>query len=108
MEIPPTIERYFECDSRRDVESILGLFAENATVIDEGRTWQGPADLRAWQLGPASRYEYTVTLSGIESMGEETYQVSCRLDGNFPGGSAELRFRFILTGDVIEVLEIAP
>lgn len=108
MDIPPTIERYFECDSRCDVESILALFAEDATVIDEGRTWQGPTDLRAWQLGPASRYDYTVTLSGIEAMGGDTYLVSCRLDGNFPGGAVELRFRFILSEGLIERLEIAP
>ena len=108
MDIPPTIERYFESDSRRDVEAILALFTEDATVIDEGRTWQGSADIRAWQLGPASLYDYTVTLSGIEAMGGQTYLVPCRLDGNFPGGTVELRFRFILTEGLIEVLEIAP
>ena len=106
MDIPPAIERYFESDSRRDVETILGLFTGDAMVVDDGRTWQGPADIRAWQLGPASRYVYTVTLFGIEATGGETYVASCRLDGNFPGGSAELRFRFTLSEDLIQRLEI--
>jgi ketosteroid isomerase-like protein len=108
MDIPVTIERYFESGSRRDVEAILALFREDAVVIDDGRTWHGSADIRAWQLGPASQYEYTVTLSGIEATGAENYLVSCRLDGNFPGGTVELRFRFILFEDLIERLEIAP
>ncbi len=108
MDIPPTIERYFESDSRRDVEAILALFTKDATVIDDGSTWHGSADIRAWQLGPASQYEYRVTLSGIEATGGETYLVSGRLDGNFPGGTAEVHFRFILSEDHIERLEIAP
>jgi ketosteroid isomerase-like protein len=61
MESPPAIERYFESDSRHDVEAILALFTPDAAVIDEGRTWQGHADIRAWQLGPASQHEYAVT-----------------------------------------------
>jgi ketosteroid isomerase-like protein len=108
MDIPPTIERYFESDSRRDVEAILALFTKDAVVIDDGRTWHGSADIRAWQLGPASQYEYDVTLSGVEATGGETYLVSCRLDGNFPGGTVELRFRFILSEDLIQRLEIGP
>jgi ketosteroid isomerase-like protein len=108
METPSAIERYLESDSRRDVEAIVALFTRDAVVIDDGRTWQGSADIRAWQLGPASQYEYTVTLFGIEATGGETYVASCRLDGDFPGGSAELRFRFTLSKDLIERLEIAP
>jgi len=108
MEPPPAIERYFESDSRRDVEGIVALFASDAVVLDDGRTWHGSADIRAWQLGPASQYQYTVTLFGIEATGGDTYVASCRLDGNFPGGSAELRFRFTLSQDLIERLEIEP
>jgi hypothetical protein len=37
------------------LESIVALFANDATVIDEGETRQGPAAIRAWQTGPASK-----------------------------------------------------
>ena len=77
-------------------------------VIDESRPWRGSAEIRTWQLGAASEYEYTVSLFGIEATGTETYLASCRLDGNFPGGTAEIRFRFTLSEDPIERLEIAP
>lgn len=108
MDRPTAIERYFESDSRRDVEAILALFTPDAIVIDDGRTWQGSAQIRAWQLGPASQFEYTVTVFGIEATGDETYLASCRLDGNFPGGTTEVRFRFALSGDLIQRLEIGP
>lgn len=106
MGTPTAIERYFESDSRRDIEAILALFTSDATVIDDGRAWRGPAEIRAWQLGPASQYKYTVTLLGIEAAGGETSVAACRLEGNFPGGSAELRFRFTLAQDLIQRLEI--
>jgi hypothetical protein len=108
MDIPPTIECYFESDSRRDVEAIIAMFTNDAEVIDDGRTWQGLADIREWQLGPASKYKYNITISEIEATGGQTYLASCRLHGNFPGGVVELRFRFILSENLIERLEIAP
>ncbi|MDX6545906.1 MAG: hypothetical protein QOG02_1680, partial [Gaiellales bacterium] len=30
------VSRYFERDADRDIDSIVSLFAEDATVIDEG------------------------------------------------------------------------
>jgi hypothetical protein len=34
--LPDVISRYFERDADRDIDSIVSLFAEDATVIDEG------------------------------------------------------------------------
>jgi hypothetical protein len=38
----------------------------------------------------------------------ESYLVTGRLTGNFPGGTAELQWRFTVHGDLISRLEIAP
>jgi ketosteroid isomerase-like protein len=78
MHIPPAITGYFESDSRRDVEAIITLFTKDAVVIDDGHAWEGSADIRAWQLGPASRYEYTVTVLRIENTGGETFVAATR------------------------------
>jgi hypothetical protein len=45
---------------------------------------------------------------GTERTGEESYLVAGRLTGNFPGGTAELKWRFTVHGDLISRLEIAP
>jgi hypothetical protein len=42
---PPV--RYFELEARRDIEGIVALFAEDATVIDEGITSHGSATSRS-------------------------------------------------------------
>jgi hypothetical protein len=36
--VPSVVSRYFELDAERDIDAIVGLFAEDATVVDEGET----------------------------------------------------------------------
>ena len=79
--LPDVISRYFERDADRDIDSILSLFAENATVIDEGEERHGTAEIRTWQTGPASKYTYTTEITGTESLGPNRYLVTGRLTG---------------------------
>lgn len=103
------IDRYFEADSRRDTDAIVDLFTDDAVVFDEDKTWRGPEGIRAWREGPASTYEYTATVLATTITGEgDSYLVSVRLDGNFPGGTVDLRFSFALAGDRIGSLHIEP
>jgi hypothetical protein len=57
---------------------------------------------------PASKYEYTVSVLGLEAISDTSYVVTGRLDGDFPGGIADLHFHFTLAQDRIGRLEIAP
>jgi len=102
----PVITRYFEADARCDIDAIVALFTAEAVVVDEGQTYHGTAQIRGWQEGAASRYQYTTEVSGTERTGEESYLVTGRLTGNFPGGTAELQWRFTVQGDLISRLEI--
>jgi hypothetical protein len=106
--LPEVISRYFEFDAQRDIHSIVALFADDATVVDEGEAREGIESIRAWQLGPASKYEYTTEVSGTQSLGADRYLVTGRLTGNFPGGTADLKWDFTVAGDLITRLVIAP
>ena len=106
--VPDVITRYFEADARRDIDGIVALFTDDAVVVDEGKTWRGPEQIRAWRKGPAARYQYTTELSGSEGAGPDRYVVTGRIDGNFPGGSANLKWRFTAVGDRITYLLVAP
>jgi hypothetical protein len=105
---PNPVRRYFEADGERNIDAIVDLFAGDATVIDEGQTRRGIDEIREWQTGPASQYEYRVTITGEERLADDRYRVVARLDGNFPGGIASLNFDFGLDGELIRSLEIAP
>lgn len=102
------VARYFEADARRDVEAILSLFLDDAVVIDEGRVWRGSAEIRQWRLGPASKYEYTTTVARIDHTDDTHYRASGRIDGTFPGATAELTWDFSTLGGLINRLKIAP
>ena len=102
------IRRYFELDADRDIDSILALFSDDATVVDEGETRHGTAEIRAWQTGPASRYTYTTEVLGTVALEADRYVVTGRLTGNFPGGTVELKWDFTVAGGRIGRLVIAP
>jgi ketosteroid isomerase-like protein len=106
--MPAAVSRYFDADARRDNDAVVALFTDDAEVVDEGDSWRGVDMIRAWREGPASRYEYTTEVFGTDRTGADEYLVTGRLAGNFPGGSAELRWRFSLAGDRISHLHIAP
>jgi hypothetical protein len=102
------IRRYFELDADRDIESIVALFSADATVVDEGETRHGIAEIRAWQIGPASRYTYTTEVLGMVAVTADRQVVTGRLTGNFPGGTVELKWDFTVTDGRIARLVIAP
>jgi len=104
----PVVSHYFELDAARDAEAKVALFADDATVVDEGRRRHGLTEIRAWQAGPASTYTYTTEITDTEILEPGRYLVSARLTGNFPGGTADLRFDFTITGERITHLVIAP
>ena len=49
-----------------DREALATCSAADATVLDEGRTFEGLATIKAWRVGATRKYAYTVEpLGGI-------------------------------------------
>ena len=106
--VPDVVRRYFVLDADREIDSIVALFSDDATVVDEGETRHGITAIRAWQTGPASQYTYTTDVLGTDALTANRFVVTGRLTGNFPGGTAELKWDFTVAGDRISRLVIAP
>jgi ketosteroid isomerase-like protein len=102
------VDRYFEAASRHDADAIVNLFTADAFVVDEGKTRRGTAEIRDWQDHSASEYEYTTTVLARVPTGDSACSVTVRLEGNFPGGTADLSFDFLLADGLISGLTIAP
>lgn len=105
--LPSAVEAYFAAADAGDVEGALATFGDDATVFDDGHTYAGRDVIRAWLDGPASQYRFTRTPLGVEPI-DDGHLVTCRLEGDFPGGVVDLRYRFDLNGDRIDRLHIAP
>jgi hypothetical protein len=107
IELPDVIERYQTAHDRRDTETALAVFTDDATVIDDGQTYVGADRIRSWLDNAASEFSYTRTLTGIDDA-DDGYVVYNHVAGDFPGGEVDLAYRFEITDGRISRLEILP
>jgi ketosteroid isomerase-like protein len=106
--MPESISRYLDVAADGDTATVLGCFTDDAVVHDEGQTFHGSDEIKRWRETVTSRFTYTVTVLAVEKVSPDKWVVPVRLDGNFPGGTAHLRFRFTLRDSLISELTIAP
>jgi hypothetical protein len=107
-ELPEIITGYLKAHQVRDLGAAIHGYEPDATVTDEGRTYHGLAEIRTWLSRSASEYTYTIEMTGATKIGDDRYDVTHHLRGNFPGGTADLHFRFTLRNGKIGRLVIEP
>ena len=107
-DLPAVIQRYLTAHDAHDTDAALATFERDAVVIDDGHEHRGSEAIRSWLSTAASEFTYTRTHTGSERVGVVAWVSHNRLDGNFPGGSVDLAYKFTLTGDRISELVIAP
>jgi ketosteroid isomerase-like protein len=107
-QMPDAVAEYQDAHDRGDVEAALATFASDAIVTDDGHDYRGPDEIRDWLSRASTQFDYTRTLTGVEAIDDNSWLVSNRLEGNFPGGVVDLRYRFVLAEGLISELEIAP
>lgn len=107
IELPSIITNYFAADKVRNPEAAARLFAESAVVIDERQRHAGRDAIRRWMAEASTKYSYTVEPFAMAVAGQRIV-VTSHLVGDFPGSPVDLRYAFLLDGDEIAELEIAP
>ena len=95
-ELPVVITSYLKAHQSRDLDTAIERYTDDASVTDEGRTYNGPDEIRAWLSLSASEFTYTIEMTGATKLGDDRYDVTHHLEGNFPGGKVDLHFRFTL------------
>ena len=106
FQLPDPITAYFAAD-RLDGDAVARCFTSGAVVKDEGRTYVGVAAIKQWKAETAAKYTYTCEPLSAEQKNGTTV-VTSHLEGDFPGGRADLRFFFRLERGKIANLEIVP
>jgi hypothetical protein len=105
-ELPPSLKGYIDAVNRHDVDAMLLAFSKTATVKDEGKTYTGHADIRAWKEETTRKYRVTVEVSDVARTGN-TFRIAMLVTGNFPGSPATLHYVFALKGGLIAWLEVS-
>ncbi|MDT7577728.1 MAG: hypothetical protein QOH17_4061 [Pseudonocardiales bacterium] len=107
-DLPDSITGYLVAHQARDLDAAMRHYTDDAAVTDEGRTYLGHNEIRAWLARSASEYTYTSELISATRSGDDRFDAVHHLEGNFPGGVVDLRFRFTLRDDLISRLVIEP
>lgn len=105
--LPAVITRYLAAHLARDLDPAMACYTDDAVAVDEGHTYRGRREIRDW-LGRAIAGSHTVTLLPANRVDDEHYVVVHHLEGDFPGGVVDLRFRFTLRDGRIAELVIEP
>ncbi|MEV4263297.1 nuclear transport factor 2 family protein [Kribbella sp. NPDC049584] len=104
--LPDTLKNYLASHIARDLDAAMQCYAADAEVTDDGKTYYGPDEIRSWLSSATSEYSYTAELIATRQLDPQTYVASHHLEGNFPGGSADLDFTFTLKNNLITRLVI--
>ncbi len=105
--LPMAIVTYLERSVSAKPAGASQTFTENAVVVDNGHTYTGAAAIAAWLVDTAAEVTYTTTRLHTEKNDAVTTVVN-RIEGNFPGRSVDLSYRFELDAEsgLIQALTI--
>ncbi|WP_409365957.1 nuclear transport factor 2 family protein [Mycolicibacterium canariasense] len=91
----------------REVEHVLATLTTDAVVTDEGHDYKGRDEIGTWVANAAAEYTYTTAFTGATTT-DAGVDVGQHLEGDFPGGVADLHYRFTLDGVLISRVVIEP
>jgi hypothetical protein len=107
-DLPEVIAGFLRAHQARDLDVALQSFSSDATVVDDGKTYKGLQRIRSWMSSSTSEFTYTTEPVAAYLLGDDQFDVVQHLEGNFPGGSVDLHFRFALREGAVLNLLIEP
>ncbi|MFF2083766.1 nuclear transport factor 2 family protein [Nocardia sp. NPDC058176] len=92
--LPDVVTAYLDArDAQRHTDA-TAVFATDATVRDDGNTYEGIDAISTWIAHSSTEYTYTSTRVGQRIIDDTHTTVQVRLDGDFPGSTVTLRYQF--------------
>ena len=105
IQLPDPIERYVQIANSGTPEAAPECFAPDATVYDEGQTYEGVAAIKNWIAATKKKYDHTIAPLELAERGGQSV-LKARLAGSFPGSPITVNFSFVLASGKIRSLEI--
>lgn len=107
-ELPAAAQSFVDGWQAGESDNVDALFTEDAVVSDQGETFRGRKEIRRWIDESIHLFTTTLTFLGAREV-DGMVGASYRLEGDFPGGVAELEYQFHLDdeGRIVQ-LDFAP
>ncbi|MBX3584316.1 MAG: nuclear transport factor 2 family protein [Rhizobiaceae bacterium] len=106
INLPPSIQAYFDADNARSPDAVAAAFTDDAVVRDAGETHTSRKAIRAWKVETDRKYSHTLSEPFFITTEDGRVHVTAHVSGDFPGSPVDLRYFFVLKGDKIADLEI--
>jgi hypothetical protein len=106
--LPGVVTGYLAAHQARDMDKAGACFVPDALVRDDGHTHRGTDEIRDWLARGNGEYRWTATLTGATRIDDSRYEARQHIEGDFPGGVVDLRFRFTLRDGLVSELVIEP
>ena len=103
--LPEPVAAFFAAERTEDLDALARCFGDRAVVRDEGRTIEGPPDIKQWMRDAKAKYQHTVEPIEVSSREGKTVVVA-RVAGNFPNSPLDLEHVFTIEGGRISSLEV--
>jgi hypothetical protein len=104
-QLPTTIRAFLQAQEARDADTALALLTPGAVISDLGETFSGEDSLRRFVSEAGAEFTYSTEITKV-ARDEKIWVVGHHLEGDFPGGTADLDYRFAVDGDRVERLDI--
>jgi hypothetical protein len=104
-QLPAAIRTYLDAQEARDPDAALAVLSPDAVISDVGEAFSGEQGLRRFITEAGAEFTVTTEITSVARDGG-TWVVGHHLEGDFPGGTADLDYRFTLDGDRIQRLDI--
>jgi len=108
VQLPAAVRGFLADQAGDDHAATLAHFTDDATVVDDGKSFAGRDAILGWLSREANEFTFTSTILSTEKHDDSRFTVTNHLEGDFPGGTVDLRFQFFLSGGRIASLTILP
>ncbi|GAB7051256.1 nuclear transport factor 2 family protein [Catenuloplanes indicus] len=105
--LPTAVRDFLAASTVHDADTASSFLAEDVVVVDQNETFRGRDEVHAFVRDAGAEFEYTTEQIGARRVDDDHWVVTLRLEGTFPGGVADLDYRFTLRGDLVAELVIA-
>lgn len=103
--LPKPIADYVRANAELDLDGMLVPFAEDAVLLDNGKRFEGYAELRGLFEDAVIAAKAVFTPDSIRNENGKVV-VEGPAHGDFPGSPIRFTYRFSLEDDAIRALEI--
>ena len=105
-QLPAVIRDYLQAHTARDADTAIRAFTTDAVVRDQDEVFRGTEEVLDFLRHAGAEFTYTTELRGAERTDDEHWVALVHIEGDFPGGVADLRYAFVLDGGLIGELTI--